>query len=544
MADYLSAQKYSDAWNHFQANQFALLIRKFPFPSACNPYTPEETALKKFLLSERKCARMNQFFFAYNSRKGKSRPYERIFSGMRNFITYVIGDEPGEVFNECSFGSGASIGVHGSATNAARKLAHQWSCTPSTYGTAFSVVSRYHLLREEILEGFGGFANGVPGTLHRAFEKKVDIVAYNKLAFVPKTAKTYRSIAIEPSLNGFLQKSIDLYMRKCLKRIQIDLSDQSVNSLMAREGSKEEGDYFCTIDLSSASDSISIGLVKEVLPPSWFSLLNSTRSPAYKYDGLENRYHKFVSMGNGFCFPLQSLLYSAICSTAGCGNPGRDFRVYGDDIIVRKSKVETVMSLLKICGFTLNRDKTFTEGPFRESCGGDWFKGIDVRPYTLDEGLDSIEAFFKILNGSQRSDLTREYFAGVRTFLLECIPPEFRFYRPYPGPADSGIDSVGSEFLTSNCCTWINRRKASGRGPKTIFRERQWKWLELAHTPIRDTLSEIMCIGKPNRLMYAALFGSASDMPFTFRRKTRTNVRVTSHVGATSQWLPPHGSFL
>lgn len=532
LADSLSIQSYVDARAHFYANQFSLLIRKYPYPDDLNPFKPKENAVRTFFRSEHKCKRTNQRFRARLSRCGKAAPYEYQLQEMRSFITYVIGDSPDleSIYDNVGFGPGASIGVNGNATNVGRKILSTWTVSPGAYLYGYSAVMGNQCLREHVFGQPLGFTDGRTDThpFTGAFSKVTNIVAYNNIAFVPKTAKTFRSIAVEPLLNGYVQKGVDITMRRYLKRIGIDLSDQAPNSEMARLGSIQGSeDPFVTIDLASASDSIATEMVRSVLPPGWFDLLNSIRSKSFKLDGDVKRFNKFCSMGNGFCFPLETLLFTAACHAVGCRRPGRDFRVYGDDIIVRQSKSEALIKLLNYLGFAVNTEKTFLQGPFRESCGKDWFDGVDVRPYTLDFELDSVQSLFKVLNGSLRNDLCQSFFSGLRPFLLSLIPADFRFFRPYPGPDDTGIDSYCDEFLTSPHVTY---RFKNGSG--------SWRWKELIATSISDREITEKCEGRGYALLYAALTGSASSLPFAIRRKTRTKVRCISHPGASSRWLP------
>jgi hypothetical protein len=53
-------------------------------------------------------------------------------------------------------------------------------------------------------------------------------------------------------------------------------------------------------------------------------------------------------------------------------------RVYGDDIIVPVGNVRSVIDSLEKLGFLVGLDKSFWNGRFRESCGGDYYAGEDV----------------------------------------------------------------------------------------------------------------------------------------------------------------------
>lgn len=507
IADSLSSQKYDDARSHFLANQVACLIKKYPFPASLGSFDPKKTAWDKYLRSEALCARSNRYFeFVHDL----DAPVQQAFSAMRGFIARVLGpDVPRTSWYEaCDFGPGASIGVNGQATNLNRKIGSDWTVSPGAFDYGYAaVVHDWNLIRA--MSGEPGIQNLDPSVLRRNFESKCTVVRHNKIAFASKTTKTDRVIAVEPLINGFLQKGLDQLMRLRLKRIGLDLSDQSINSEGARLGSLVDDELsFVTIDLSSASDSISIGLCRALLPPDWFDIMNSIRSVGYSYHDDVVRYEKFCSMGNGFCFPLETLLFAAAAHASGCKSPGYDFVVYGDDIVVRKRNAQKLLELLEIMGFEVNKEKTFLQGPFRESCGRDWFEGEDVRPFVLDFRFDTIESCFKFLNLSKRNQRSADFFSDINDLVMSLIPDYYRFLRPEKGPADSGIDADLDVFLSSPFARW-NRHL------------QRWSWLELHHKPISD---DWLCSNSAYALTIAVIQGANSEQPFTFRRKTRAMV--------------------
>lgn len=336
LADSLSEHQHSDATTHFVANQFAALIRKYPWDPALVKTQPELKAKRTFMSAELKCKRLNRKFALYASLRS---PNESLYFKAVNWIRYTIGDQPDleKILNACDFGAGASLGVHGNATNVLRKIgAREWTVTPGAMTYAYWAVMRHGQLRDVLLESSSDHIACLDWEQSRkAFSQKKRIVTYNKLSFVPKTAKTHRVIAVEPLLNGFLQKGADEELRKRLLRAGIDLRDQSKNQRMAREGSADDSDEgFVTIDLSSASDSISKGLVRHLIPPDWFDFLNSLRAVEYELDGKLYRYHKFCSMGNGFCFPLETLIFASCCVACGCGTPGTDLWYMGMTLLL------------------------------------------------------------------------------------------------------------------------------------------------------------------------------------------------------------------
>lgn len=242
------------------------------------------------------------------------------------------------------------------------------------------------------------------------------IVSGSRLSFVPKTSEISRSICTEPVLNMFFQKGIGGFLEAALtRRFNIDLSVQpDLNRSLACEGSVS-GKY-ATIDLSSASDCISRTLVDELFPPYVVRLLNYSRSPlTILPDGTELEMHMISSMGNGFTFPLQTIIFSSLVEACYIvmGLPlrrsdgAKAFGVFGDDIIVEKSAYEFVVRMLNVFGFTVNTDKSFNSGSFRESCGGDYYHGKDIRGVYikhLRDDADIYSAYNRLLRWSASHD--------------------------------------------------------------------------------------------------------------------------------------------
>lgn len=530
LADSLCEQQYRTVEEHYSMNQFAALIRKYPFSQhECPGLNPEARAFEKFIQAENSCKRYNRYFRLQKTRRERFSQEKHI---ARNWIAKVIGFSPDlpAIYSECGFGPGASVGVTGNATNMGSKLrSPRWSVTPSASFYALSSFGRNDQLKEFLLHDEGctypqpreDLAFGFTRTFDLARER-MQLVDYNKITFVPKTTTVHRSIAVEPLLNGWIQTGIDRVLRQRLRRVGINLADQSRNQKLAKEGSEDSFNpfSFCTIDLSSASDSISTELVRDLLPPAWFELLNACRSKNFMYKGIKAPYHKFVSMGNGFCFPLQSLIFAAICHAAymSVGVNGLDFSVYGDDIIVVLPAFRLVSKLLRHCGFRLNPRKTFYSGPFRESCGKDYFEGQDVRPINLDFRLESLETLIKFYNATRSSNRTETFFAEVRDLIWNLVPPKLQVCRPYPGNADSAFEVAFDVFMVSPFARWR----------QDIF---SWSWTELIKKSYPDKAT-LRCEEKHLLVLMACLRGSPSSNTFTLRRKTRTVVRRISHGGS------------
>jgi len=94
-------------------------------------------------------------------------------------------------------------------------------------------------------------------------------------------------------------------------------------------------------------------------------------------------------MGNGFTFELETLLFVALSAAVAKLIPGRDLFVYGDDILIPSAADRDVRAVLEAFGFEVNQEKSFSSGPFRESCGGDFFLGYNVRSCFATKDMDN-----------------------------------------------------------------------------------------------------------------------------------------------------------
>lgn len=522
----LVKQKYLTAEEHYSANQLAALIRKYPHPVSTIT-AKREKGMEKFRHAEHKCLRMNKKLYLLDNLRN---PEASAIQKMRDFIRYVIGDQPdhSKISELVGFGPGTSVGITGNRTSDARKiLADTWSVTPgaSTYAP-FYLWADAHVRECVLLDQSRACYSHDFYLFKERVCARLQLVDYNKISFVEKDCDEYRTIAIEPLINGYIQKGIDQFFRLCLKRIGINLDDQTRNQVLAHLGSLGiSSDPFVTIDLSSASDSVCIYLCKLLLPPAWFDFLNSVRSRNYILNGKHHRYEKFVSMGNGFCFPLETLIFSAICKVAIDENRSElsEFSVYGDDIIVRQSNSRRVLELLKYLGFTPNQKKTFVEGPFRESCGADYFLGIDVRPVSLDYAIDSVVSIYKLCN-SFREARRESYLGEAYQYLINLVPFDYRFCRPYKGQVDTALEVEMDSFLAS-CFSTYNKKLQC------------YEWKEFLIRGVKDP-----SVHRHDRfapvLMRAALRGSPPNLPFALRRKTTTTVRRVAYAGSMNTWTP------
>lgn len=243
---------------------------------------------------------------------------------------------------------------------------------------------------------------------------------------VPKSYKTRRSICREPAGHMYWQQAVLHNLLQACDygplRDFVDLQDQSLNRKAATRGSIDG--RVDTIDLSSASDLVSVDLVKSIFPPRLLRhlLLTRTSKVRIRDTGEVIEVKKFAPMGSALCFPIQCLIYTAICIYASAmeqvnGDPGElddivslmksdaffaswisrtyyptdDFgyqgsklarpRIFGDDIVCDYRVTPYLTEILDSCGFLVNHSKSFTGSQaIRESCGIYCYNGFDVTP--------------------------------------------------------------------------------------------------------------------------------------------------------------------
>ncbi len=240
------------------------------------------------------------------------------------------------------------------------------------------------------------------------------LVPGNTLFFVPKTTEIARTCCTEPGINMIIQKALGAYMEQRLEKcfgIRLD-TQPDLNRALARVGSTLGN--FGTIDLQSASDSIRLSLCEAVIPSRVLGFMKVSRSPVATLPSGDVEELRMVStMGNGFTFPLQTILFSSVVrsvySVMGIpeyevntsGGQVRQWGVFGDDIVVRREAYDfTVRMLQKLC-FVVNDTKSFNSGEFRESCGYDYYDGAFVRGVYV-RSLETVSDAFSAINRLNR----------------------------------------------------------------------------------------------------------------------------------------------
>jgi hypothetical protein len=172
-------------------------------------------------------------------------------------------------------------------------------------------------------------------------------------------------------------------------------------------------------------------------------------------------------MGNGFTFELETLLFRCIANVMSRNSQNsdewhaREVSTFGDDIICPADSAKDVIAALKFFGFQINEGKTFVSGEFRESCGGDFFRGHDVRPHFLKESPNEPHQLIALANGLRRFGLRHTSCGGLdvsripRLRILDALPHQIR--------RCTGPESLGDIVVWDEEATWNTTVRSSIR---------------------------------------------------------------------------------
>jgi hypothetical protein len=356
-------------------------------------------ALETWLQSEKSCEEANRRIPLL--RLDRDSPLWRIMDRANALVRQVLGDFTHHkyclILDLARDGPGVSL-----LTNDRERTAPVYkslseytrqTCSPSAVGMAIDFYRQHPKLIWRELRSRQGSVSGA--------KRGIAVTPANRVGFVPKSSKTFRSIAIEPSLNLRLQLGVHDLLAPILERKHVSvLSDQRVNQLLAKLGTRSTGlDGLATIDLSAASDTISIELVRWLLPEAWFDFLSLLRCTHSDVEGKRYELNKFSSMGNGFTFVLESLIFWALSESCRIeANAPYLSMTYGDDIICPSASALLLVETLQELGLTVNTNKSFFHGPFRESCGADWSAMKLVTPVFLRRRKVSLQDCHRLLN--------------------------------------------------------------------------------------------------------------------------------------------------
>jgi len=310
-----------------------------------------------------------------------------------------------EFFRECKHSSGSSIGVKYTDTSMEAKFTYPLTITKS----AKPIFDRYLSFDSSTKQAVDTF-----NSIHPLGEKYL-IEKGSRATTVDKDNTIRRMIAIEPTGNMFLQQGLMEMMYKRMKRVGLDVATlPETHKKRAMEASISGLE--ATIDFSSASDCVSMGLLEWLLPPKWFWYFSALRCDEMTVNGDQISLNMSSTMGNAVTFPLETLVFWTLAHATRLSMTENNAllvnyedkmlcSVFGDDCIVPTPIASDFIEVCESFGFIVNKEKSFygTES-FRESCGGDYLAGFDVRPYFLKAPtncrLSSLEPWLYIIFNS------------------------------------------------------------------------------------------------------------------------------------------------
>ena len=315
----------------------------------------------------------------------------------------------------CRNSKGSSIGVPYVDTSDERKFKYPISCT-----VRVKRLFNYYLQGDSRLRA-------ALTTLNEGNSSEIyDVVKGSRATTVPKNDDVRRFIAIEPTLNMFFQQGLMEMMYKRMKSKFLDVNSlPDIHRKLAYESSITSRN--ATIDFSQASDCTSIDLARFLLPRQWFHAIDQTRSPTITIDGVVEELNMISTMGNAVTFPLETIIFWALGHASVLEDQGsntlfpewedlRRVSVFGDDCILPTENAQTFMNVCEYVGYIVNKEKSFYDQKgFRESCGGDYYRGVDVRPFHL-----------KSPNSNRKS--------SIEPWLYTCVNKVLKKYIQYFGP--------------------------------------------------------------------------------------------------------------
>ena len=296
---------------------------------------------------------------------------------------------------------------HGPGAVATGEKNHKKHCFKRIY----SSIEREYPFTEYFMLGMSHVADRYP-EMQRSLKALENGTA--KVVLVPKDSRGPRLISCEPLEYQWIQQGLGNAIRDHVETRgniafgQVNFTDQGVNRKLALLGS--QGLPWVTLDMKEASDRVSVALVKYLFGARTdvLNCLLATRTTATKLpSGDVHVMNKFAPMGSNLCFPIESIVFYVLavaaivhkqefpmhnrCKAAHASRTflssvreaSRHVYVYGDDIVCRTEDYQVLLSALPIVGLLFNKDKCCTHGSFRESCGMDAFKGVQVQPLRL-----------------------------------------------------------------------------------------------------------------------------------------------------------------
>nr|URG15277.1 MAG: RNA dependent RNA polymerase [Leviviridae sp.] len=267
-----------------------------------------------------------------------------------------------------------------------------------------------------------------------------------KMVNVPKSWNKLRGITPLTLIGLFYSYGYGSMVSARLKTEGLDIAKlQYIHQMMARIYSKTRKG--ATVDLTNASNSIISELLNCVLPRPWYVALRETFVRNLEIDGRITYTVSVLPMGNGATFPVETLVFYCLIKAVGNLLDVKGFySVYGDDLIYPSRIHAYVARVFGLLGLGINVDKTFVSSHFRESCGGDFYHGIDVRPFFMPDALRCnsrtryLAYLYKVYNGLCRRWDPVEIPGTIKWLQMEILSVSPGIHQvPLHWPDESGV---------------------------------------------------------------------------------------------------------
>lgn len=338
------------------------------------------------------------------------------------------------------------IATRGANSLEARLAKSTWTVTPDCFDAFSKIVYSHKALKRAFRERYNRWYQSQNFDMSRSssefflwnrLKNPFDIFKWklarvcqfehgSRFSTVPKNNTNRRPINIECFGNMIVQKRIG----DCFRGLVKSHYGNDLSILQDDHKRRLADSRISTIDLKNASDSINLDLVKFLFPKSIFKLICKARSEMILGpDGYYHQLKKVSSMGNGFTFELMTLILTSLCRVLDSNSS-----VYGDDIIIDSSVASRLIQALEDVGFQVNREKSFINSSFRESCGGNFHDDvgyIESYDFTWPENIHDCITFYNKAQALSKYS----FFKDIVTRLDKVIPPALRgplsgFYKP------------------------------------------------------------------------------------------------------------------
>jgi hypothetical protein len=335
-------------------------------------------------------------------------PVDSIFIRARALAHFVLGPTCclEDVFCRAKHSSGSSVGVPYKDTSLERK----WRLPVTVTERVKPLMSDY-LDWDESLTIAVDKRRGTPSWGY------LSVVEGSRATTVDKNNEIRRFCCPEPTGNMYLQQGLMQLMFERFASVGLNLPDlPDEHKERARLASLSGNE--ATIDWSSASDCVSTEILRWLLPAQWYRMVMDLRCDVTCINNTQVVELNMVStMGNATTFPLETLVFWTLGHAVRLYLDGsrslfpewdelKTVSVFGDDCIVPSYCASLFVEACESVGFIINKEKSFVDPTFRfrESCGGDYLAGYDVRPFYLkaptSTSLSALEPWLYIIGNS------------------------------------------------------------------------------------------------------------------------------------------------